>query len=191
MTVRQAIASLRAWPRRKKLLAAAVAVSAAWATAEAFRGVRATIVVVSTSGAPIQISVDGGAPRTIANVAVETPGAGVRIELFAGAHRLTATRAGDGEPEVTEVRLDGGATYLWAPHATEQCFFVEHTAYGRAKPERPPLDALPSAERVWRLPASIDAWFVPTPRPSEADTRSTGGARTVIRQSRCGTTPFR
>lgn len=130
MTTRALIAAVRAWPRRKKLIAVAIAVAIAWVGVELARGVRATIVIVSTSGAPIEVSIDDGPRRRIPNVAVETPGAGLRLDLFAGTHRLTAFGAPDTEPQFIEVRLSGGASYLWAPLATEQCFYVEHTAYG-------------------------------------------------------------
>lgn len=187
---RRWIAAARAWPWQTKLSVAAVAAALVWLAVEAGVATRATVVIVSTSGAPIAVTIDGGSRREVPNVAAETPGAGVRVSVFAGTHRLVATPADGGEPEVVEVRVQGGQTYLWAPLATDQCFFIEHEAYGRAKPERPPLDALPDTSRFWPVPR-VDAWFVPTPRSSESDRRSTGGGRTVVRQARCGTTPFR
>ncbi len=187
---RRWIEEVRAWPQHKQLSAGALAALGAWAALEVVLGARATLVIVSTSGAPIVVSVDG-ATYVVPNVAAETPGAGLRVRVFPGARRLIARAADGRELESVDAGVARGRTYLWAPLATDQCFFVEHTAYGRAPPERPPLEALPEAARFWALPSQIDAWFVPTPRASDLDHRSTGGGRTVIRQARCGTTPFR
>ncbi len=185
------VAPIRAWPRHKQLVVGSVALALLWAAAELTMAARATIVIVSTSGAPITISIDGSGARELANVAAETPGAGLRLGAFAGTHRLVATASDGRDPEIVEVKLAGGKTYLWAPLATEQCFFVEHTTYGRQVAARAALEELPVGTKLWELPSRIDAWFVPTPRTSAVDHRSTGGQRTTIRQARCGTTPFR
>lgn len=185
------LAPLRAGSPRRRLALAATLSALAWGLFELSRASRATVVIVSTSGAPITVSIDGGAPREVANVAAETPGAGARVGVFAGTHRLVATPSDGRDPEVVEVRVAGGQTYLWAPLARDQCFFIEHTTYGRRAPERPALEELPDTSRFWSVPPRLDAWFVPTPRSSDADRRSTGGERTVVRQARCGTTPFR
>jgi hypothetical protein len=147
--------------------------------------------LLDASGAPLTVSIDGGKPVFLPNVAVETPDAGTRIRLWPGRHELVATAADGTRIDVRTERFVGGGTYLYVPVSTEQCFWVQHDAYGEAKAVLPPLVELEAGRAFYRLPGDIDAWFVPNPPPSTVDRRSSGGTRTAVRMARCGLSPWR
>lgn len=155
---------------------------------------RPTIVLVSGFGEPLVVEIDGRKVGEAESVSVETPSAGTVVRVAPGKRHLVAKRLGGDPAEVVwdrEVTLDAWETYLFSPPHDDACFFLEHTAYASAKPERPPLEPLDPASTPWKMPARVDGWFVPTPRGGTGDKRSTGGTRTTVRQARCGATPYR
>jgi hypothetical protein len=146
--------------------------------------------VVNPHGELLLLVIDGKLRAELPPTSTETPGAGVELRLSPGSHRISIhTRANVPIDELTPV-LFANARYLLVPGESDQCFWVEHTAYGQAAPRGPPLRRLPPEQRLWILPDEIDAWFFPTPPPS-SDRRSSGGTRTAVRQARCGFEPWR
>ncbi len=190
------------WRGRRGLAAVALLVAAGVLGGPYVLARRPTLLVMSTLGAPLVVELDGRVVGEADAVPVETPGAGIWARAWPGQQRLVARRVGgDASAAVYDrvVTLAAWETYLFAPASDEPrdalgdqaCFFLEHTAYGAATPERPALVALDPRETPWLLPRHLDGLFVPTPRGSPLDRRSTGGTRTTLRQARCGTTPYR
>ncbi len=181
--------------RRRVVLALCGVASAALAAALIWRSRFAAVRVVHTQPEPAWLRVDGGRAVRLDPVSTETPEAGVSVALPPGRHRLVVSTAEGVELDVVEATLAPRASYLFGPAAGappgEQCFWVEHTAYGQARPTRPPLRSLLPELRLWQVPDEVDAWFFATPPPSERDHRSSGGTRTAVRQSRCGFEPWR
>jgi hypothetical protein len=183
---------MRARPElRKKILASvsAVTVVAVLAVLYALAS-RAELRFVNTHEEPLTVILDGKRKLSLSTVATETPDSGTSIRLSAGTHHLRTETPGGLVVDDMDLRVEAFTSYLVAPGHTDQCFFVEHTAYGAAKPRLEPLRELPREERIWALPEIVDAWFVPNPPPSADDKRSSGGVRTAIRQARCGFLPW-
>ena len=177
--------------RRKRTVIAASAVlvlGAAMSTLSS--ALVAELRVVNASDAPLFVAIDGGVRVRITSVAAETPGAGVGFRLFAGRHELSVTTDDGTRVDARTERLTGGEAYLYAPGASEQCFWVQHDAYGAARAELPPLAPLENGP-LFHLPRAIDAWFFPNPPPSTLDQSSSGGTRTALRMARCGLPPWR
>lgn len=187
------VARWRRLPRRPRQALAAIAslLAAAALAVVIFFLVSAEVRIVNTTGGPVRVAIDGGKPRLVANVAAESPDAGVVIRLWPGRRKVRVTTEAGDELEARELPLSASTTYLWAPANTEQCFWIEHTAYGRTKPEAPPLRMLPEGQTLWPVPAQIDGWFFPTPPAGVNDARSSGGTRTAVRQARCGLPPWK
>jgi hypothetical protein len=149
-----------------------------------------TLRTVNTLAEPLVLLVDGKQRAVLQPVSSETTEAGLALRLGPGWHRLTTLRLSGEEVENFEVHLPAATHHLYAPGSTEQCFWVEHVAYGQAEPRLPARRLLPREQRVWAIPDEIDAWFFPSPPASSVDHRSSGGTRTAIRQSRCGFDPW-
>ena len=94
------------------------------------------------------------------------------------------------EPSVLLVRLAWGASYLFAPLPSDQCFWIQQTAYGRSRRTAVPFRELQRDRQIWPLPETVDAWFVPNPPPNPLDKVSSGGVRIAVRQGRCGVEPW-
>lgn len=146
--------------------------------------------VINTLSAPVRLLVDGRPLATIDPTSTETPGAGVELRLTSGFHKLTVQTPEGALVDELNTALTANSSYLLSPGDSDQCFWIEHTAYGQAQPEMPPLRRLVPEQRLWVIPDQVDAWFFPTPPPSP-DKRSSGGTRTAIRQARCGFDPWR
>jgi len=181
--------AMRAWwalHRRRVLAATVVALVGAAFWFERYPRLR----VVNTRAEPLLLVVDGRRRVTLAPTSTESPDAGVELRLSPGFHKLAAfTLAGEPVDELSP-NFPPNSSYLLAPGESDQCFWVEHTAYGQAQPELPPLRRLPPEQRLWPVPDEVDAWFFPTP-PASQDRRSSGGTRTAVRQARCGFDPWR
>jgi hypothetical protein len=199
MAARTRVARVIVWARfnEKKLkkvlvgtLALGVAAAIVWHQAQA------KIFVVNTSDTPVMLIVDGVALGIVPIVSIETPDAASVFRVSPGTHRIQTHRASDDAPDDHEIvddldlRLSWAGSYLFAPGITDQCFWIQHTAYGRARRTLPALRALERTQRVWPIPDDIDGWFVPNPPSNRLDHRSTGGTRTAIRQGRCGIEPW-
>lgn len=146
--------------------------------------------VINPHAAPVLLFIDGKLRATLPPTSLETPGAGLELRLSPGPHNLLVRTQEGVLLEELSPHLAPNSRYLFVPGESDQCFWVEHTAYGQALPERPALRLLPSEQHLWTLPDEIDAWFFPTPPPS-SDRRSSGGTRTAIRQARCGFEPWK
>ena len=179
--------------RRATVIGASIVLVLGAATSTLSGALVADLRVVNTTTAPLWVAIDGGKPVRLATIAVETPEAGLHVRVFFGRHELLVTTDEGTRLDVRLERLSGGETYLYAPGAIEQCFWIQHDTYGEAagtRAELPPLVALEGGP-VFALPRAIDAWFVPNPSPSAVDHASSGGTRTALRMARCGLPPWR
>jgi hypothetical protein len=126
---------------------------------------------------------------TIPPTSIETPFAGEIIRLFPGTHSFAVAGTEENEVETTRAMISAYTTYLLVPASEQQCFFVQRTTYGRARPSGPRLRALPPEQKIWVMPERVDAWFAPNPAPFSEDTYSSGAERIAVRQIRCGSEP--
>lgn len=150
----------------------------------------ARLHVVNTLADPVELRIDGRARAWLLPITSETPEAGVELRLRPGFHHIALVAPSGATVEELDGNLPPHSRYLFAPSDGDQCFWVEHTAYGQALPTLPPSRPLPPEQRLWALPDEVDAWFFPTP-PASSDRRSSGGTRTAVRQARCGFEPWR
>jgi hypothetical protein len=177
-------------PERRRALGAAAGVAlvalgaGAWA-----RSRRAGLLIINAGGERAWLSVDGNPSIELPPSSVETPRAGVELALPPGEHRFVVRVAGGAKLDERRVTLAPQARYLYAPVDAEQCFWVQTTAYGQVEPSETSTRQLPREQKVWLLPALVDAWFVPNPPPNPDDDWSTGGVRVALRQGRCGFPP--
>lgn len=118
----------------------------------------------SEGAAPVVAAANTGAPET-----TDQPSARATLKVAPDRAALLSTYG----------------SYLFVAATDEQCFFVQRTAYGIAKPAGPPEVALDRASFFWPIPRSIDAVFSPNPPPVAGDKWSTGGERVALRQRRC------
>lgn len=146
--------------------------------------------MINPHATPLLLFIDGKLRATLPTTSLETPRAGLVLRLRPGRHVLLVRTLEGAEIEKLTPDLSPNGRYLFAPGESDQCFWIEHTAYGQALPERPPLQRLPPEQHLWVIPEEIDAWFFPTP-PASSDHRSSGGTRTAIRQARCGFEPWK
>lgn len=188
-TLRRLWTALIPWARRhrRRLQAGfALLLLAVWLWA----GRAPHLRVVNPHGELLLLFVDGKLRAELPPTSTESPGAGLELRLAPGPHAISIRTRGNVPIDELRPELSPNTRYLLAPGESDQCFWIEHTAYGQALPQAPALRLLPPEERLWRLPDEIDAWFFPTPPPS-SDRRSSGGTRTAIRQARCGFDPWR
>ena len=149
----------------------------------------ARVRFVNTLADPLELRIDGRSRAWLPPTTTETPEAGIELRLGTGFHHLVLLNPAGVKVDELDANLPAHSRYLLAPSDSDQCFWVEHTAYGQAQALLPASRALPPEQRLWQLPNEIDAWFFPTP-PASADKRSSGGTRTAIRQARCGFDPW-
>jgi len=129
------------------------------------------------------VSVDGHRLATVKATTQENPRAGRIVRIAMGQRRVEARR-NDGTPvHAATVHIAAGQAYLYAPaHPADACFWIERTSLGRAS-EAPVREYLPAHEDFWRIPISIDTWFLPALR---SESRFfTGGVVTSLRQGTC------
>jgi hypothetical protein len=177
--------------RRRRIVKASPALPVLALAALVFSWSRhASLRVVNTLADPLSLSIDARPAVMLPPVSAETPEAGVLFSLSPGEHHLVTRQADGSLVDELDVSLPANSTYLFAPALTDQCFWIEHTAYGQARPTRAPLKLLPREQRIWSMPDDVDAWFFPTPPSSALDRRSSGGTRTAVRQARCGFDPW-
>lgn len=137
-----------------------------------------------------EVALDGQRLTFVDPTSNESPRAGALLRVPAGAHTLVARSAVDGaELERVSVELRSGSVHLFAIGAEGTCFWLETTGYGREQRAAPSFEVLRSGERFWVLPAGIDGWFAPNPPASDANSRSSGGLLTALRQAPCAEAP--
>jgi hypothetical protein len=170
-----------AWMAAGPVLGLAVAPLAWWLTHPLVR-------IVDVTDSLLVIEADGHFLARVEPTQSESPAAGVEVRLPVGRRRLTAKDPSGRIIATDDVSVRPGAEHLYAPASPATCFWLETTGYGRTRPvaeERVPLDA---ETRFWVLPLAVDTWFSPNP-PEGADSRSTGGVLTALRQAPCDEAP--
>ncbi|MFO0658300.1 MAG: hypothetical protein U0165_00485 [Polyangiaceae bacterium] len=132
----------RSWARtnEKKLKKAALTALALLALSLLlWRQAQAKIFVVNTGDIPLMLSIDGVERIVLPIVSIETPDSAIELRVNPGTHRLVTRRASPDAPDDHEivddldVRFTWAASYLFAPGLTDQCFWIQHSAYGRAR----------------------------------------------------------
>lgn len=140
--------------------------------------------VVDASETALDVVADGHDLGRVEPTQSESPAAGVELRLPVGRRRLQARDPRGRIVADAEVTVEPGAEHLYAPASPGTCFWLETAGYGRTRPaseERIPLEG---ETRFWVLPLAVDTWFSANP-PEGADSRSTGGVLTALRQARC------
>ncbi len=150
---------------------------------------RPPLRIVNLSQQRLWVTVDDRPLAVVDATSSESPLAGAEVRVPAGRRKLEArTREGRLVSSISATFQPLGE-HLYAPGSRDYCFWLETTAYGRTELDQPTLEALSGDDRFWALPAKVDTWFAPNPEPSLADTRSSGGALTALRQARCSAAP--
>ncbi|RYE89612.1 MAG: hypothetical protein EOO75_11510, partial [Myxococcales bacterium] len=116
--------------RRHALAAAALSVLTLLWWLDRFARLR----VVNTLADPVELRIDGRARAWLLPTTSETPEAGAELRLPPGFHRVTLVSPAGVKVEELDVNLPPHSRYLLAPSDGDQCFWVEHTAYGQAQP---------------------------------------------------------
>ena len=148
------------------------------------------LLIVNTGTNDVVLWIDNKPSLRISPTTTENPSAGRWQRLVPGTHALHVFMLPEGTlGDGRTVSFDHGATYLYAPVDSEQCFWLQQRAYGRARLHGPSLRILPASQKFWALPGDIDGWFVRLPTPDLPDRTSSGGVRRVVRQGRCGREP--
>jgi hypothetical protein len=146
--------------------------------------------VINLGSARIEVAVDGARLVSVDATSNESPSAGALVRVPAGQHVLTVSSAVDGSAlDRVEVEFQSGAVHLFAPGATQTCFWLETTGYGQEQLAKPSYQPLASENHFWALPGGIDTWFAANPVPSEPSPRSSGGLLTALRQAPCAEAP--
>lgn len=144
--------------------------------------------VVDAGETPLVLFADGHALGRVEPTQSESPAAGVELRLPVGRRRLIARNPAGRVVADAEVEVQPGAEHLYAPASPDTCFWLETTGYGRTRPAGDERVPLAGDTRFWVLPLSVDTWFSANP-PDGADSRSTGGVLTALRQARCDEAP--
>ncbi len=140
--------------------------------------------ILNLTEAELVISVDGHRVAIVRPTSQENPLAGVIVRMPIGLRYLQA-RGHDGTLVHAEaVRIATAQAYLYAPaHPADTCFWIEQTSLGRARAAAPQY--LPRDKDFWRVPLSIDTWFIPA--SGSESSFFTGGVVTSLRQGACST----
>jgi len=146
--------------------------------------------VLNLGPARVEVALDGQRLVAVDATSNESPAGGALVRVPAGAHTLSVTSSVDGSAlGESAVEFHSGAVHLFAFGADDTCFWLETTGYGQERRAALSYQALPAAEHFWVLPGGIDTWFAANPEPSEANTRSSGGLLTALRQAPCSVAP--
>lgn len=146
--------------------------------------------IINLGSARIEVAIDGARLVSVDATSNESPSAGALIRVPAGQHVLSVSSAVDGSALArVEVELESGAIHLFAPGASDTCFWLETTGYGQEQRALPSYQPLASESHFWVLPGGIDTWFAPNPAPSDPGSRSSGGLLTALRQAPCAEAP--
>jgi len=146
--------------------------------------------VLNLGPVPVQVALDGQRLTSVEPTSNESPAGGARVRVPAGEHTLSVFSSVDGAAlGSSAVEFHSGAVHLFAIGADSTCFWLETTGYGREQRVAPSYQPLPSAEHFWVLPGGIDTWFAENPTPSAANTKSSGGLLTALRQAPCAEAP--
>jgi hypothetical protein len=146
--------------------------------------------ILNLTTEPLDIEVDGR--RVVSALPVssgESAGAGVRLRLPAGEREWRALAKG----ATVDSRRAGvavGAEHLYAPGASDYCFWIETTTYGRVAQKAPGTvpttrRSLPGSGYFWSITEPIHTWFAPNPPSTEAGLPASGGRLSALRQTRC------
>lgn len=138
----------------------------------------------------VEVAVGDRVVARIEPTSNESPMAGALLRVPAGEHVLTVRSSVDGSALArTRASFHSGAVHLFAFGAEETCFWLETAGYGREQRGEPSIQPLFGSGQFWVLPGGIDTWFAPNPSGSLANTRSSGGLLTALRQAPCTEAP--
>jgi len=138
----------------------------------------------------VEVAIDGKRLVSVDSTSNESPAGGALVRVPAGAHTLSVVSSVDGSAlGETSVEFHSGAVHLFAFGADDTCFWLETTGYGKERRAAPSYQPLPAAEHFWVLPGGIDTWFAANPAPSDANSRTSGGLLTALRQAPCSEAP--
>lgn len=175
-------------------------VGSAWLSAGPVLGVGAACLsffvyhpllrVLNLGTQPVEVALDGRPLTEVDPTSNESPLAGALLRVPAGQHTLSVKSAVDGR-ELSREQADfhSGAVHLLALGATDTCFWLETTGYGREQRIGRSYEPLRAREHFWVLPGGIDTWFAPNPESSDPSSRSSGGLLTALRQAPCAVAP--
>jgi hypothetical protein len=149
----------------------------------------ATLRVLNLTGSKYTLLVDGRVQGEVETTSAESPAAGRELRVGAGQRQLQAISHDGRIVSKQTVRLVGGGQHLYAPGATDTCFWIERTSYGRQKSAGPERIQFARELSFWLLPEQVDTWFAPSPLPVADDGRSSGGVLTALRQAPCRVAP--
>ncbi|HEY4103222.1 MAG TPA: hypothetical protein VGM44_04995 [Polyangiaceae bacterium] len=156
----------------------------------AFLAYHPELRIINLGTARIEVALDGVPVASVDATSNESPSAGALVRVPVGHHVLSASTTTDHvEVARTEVDLQSGSTHLFAPAATDTCFWLETTGYGEERLQKPSYQPLSSAEHFWVLPDGIDRWFAANPPPSDRESHSSGGLLTALRHAPCSEAP--
>jgi hypothetical protein len=146
--------------------------------------------VLNLGTVPVQVALDGRPLSAVDPTSNESPLAGALLRVPAGQHTLSVASAVDGR-ELSREQADfhSGAVHLLAIAASDTCFWLETTGYGREQRVGRSYEPLRPGEHFWVLPGGIDTWFAPNPDSSDPNSRSSGGLLTALRQAPCAEAP--
>lgn len=147
------------------------------------------VSVLNLTDWQLHLYVDGEQVSTLNASAFESLDAVERLRIPAGQRLLEARTMQGTTVSRMRVQIHPGERHLYAPAASEQCFWLERTAYGRVRASETTLEPLPDTGGFWTLSTPIDTWFAPNPRSTPGDVRSTGGVMVALRHSRCVQAP--
>jgi hypothetical protein len=146
--------------------------------------------VINLGSARIDVTIDGAPLVSVDATSNESASAGALLRVPAGPHVLSARSAVDGSALArVQVDFESGAIHLFAPGASDTCFWLETVGYGQEQRARPSYQPLVSADHFWVLPGGIDTWFAANPAPSDPGSHSSGGLLTALRQAPCMEAP--
>ena len=146
--------------------------------------------VLNLGAVPVRVALDGHALTAVDPTSNESPFAGALLRVPAGEHTLSVTSAVDGgQLSREQADFHSGAVHLLAIAATDTCFWLETTGYGREQRALPSFEALRPGQHFWVLPGGIDTWFAANPASSDPSSRSSGGLLTALRQAPCSEAP--
>ena len=185
----------RAWPATAR-----EALGSAWLSAGPLVAIGAACLsyfvyhpllrVINLGSARIEVAVDGARLVSVDATSNESPSAGALVRVPAGQHVLSVSSAVDGSALArVDVDFQSGAVHLFAPGASETCFWLETTGYGQEQLVKPSYQPLVSEDHFWALPGGIDTWFSANPAPSDPHSHSSGGLLTALRQAPCAEAP--
>lgn len=146
--------------------------------------------VLNLGSARIEVALDGKPLVAVDATSNESPAAGALVRVPAGQHELTVISTTDHALlERVDADFESGSVHLFAPGATDICFWLETTGYGEEQLAKPVYQPLTAEHHFWVLPSGIDNWFAPNPVPASERSHSSGGLLTALRQAPCAEVP--